>query len=253
MTLLLLPPSETKRDGGVPRSRLALSRLGYPVLTELRASMLDQLAAVSADDETGTRALRISARAASIELERNRQVRSSATLPALERYTGVLYDALAVEAWSEDARRRAAEHVVIQSALFGLLRADDPIPAYRLSHDARLPDVRLVRHWADPIARILARRHGPVLDLRSEAYSALGPIPERDDARFVRVVAAGDDGVTRALSHANKSAKGRYLRALLESGSMPTTLDGLVARSADLGWILRPGAPGELDLVVPRA
>ena len=39
MTLLLLPPSETKRDGGVPRSRLALSRMGYPLLTELRASM----------------------------------------------------------------------------------------------------------------------------------------------------------------------------------------------------------------------
>ena len=56
MTLLLLPPSETKRDGGVPRSRLALSRMGYPLLTELRASMLDQLVAVSVDDETGMRA-----------------------------------------------------------------------------------------------------------------------------------------------------------------------------------------------------
>lgn len=253
MTLLLLPPSETKRDGGEPRSRLALSRLGFPVLTELRASMLDQLAAVSVDDETGARALRISARAAAVELERNRRVRHSATLPAIERYTGVLYDALSVEAWSDDARRRAADHVVIQSALFGLLRADDPIPAYRLSHDSRLPDVRIVRHWADSVARILARHHGPLLDLRSEAYSALGPIPERDDARFVRVVAVGDDGVTRALSHANKSAKGHYLHSLLESGPLPTTLDGLVARSADLGWTLQPGATGELDLVVPQA
>ena len=252
MTVVLLPPSETKRDGGEARSRLALSRLSFPVLTELRASMLEQLAAVSVDDDTGTRALRISARAASVELERNRLMRSSATMPVIERYTGVLYDALAVTAWSAEARRRAADHVVIQSALFGLLLAEDPIPAYRLSHDSRLPDVRLVRHWADPIARILARHRGPVLDLRSEAYSALGPIPSRDDARFVRVVAAGEDGVARALSHANKSAKGRYLRALLESGPMPTTLDGLVARSADLGWTLRPGAPGELDLVVPR-
>lgn len=252
MMLFLLPPSETKRDGGGARSRLALSRLSHRALTEHRTTVLERLAEVCGDDAAGARALKLSARAAPAELERNRRVRSSPTLPAIERYTGVLYDALGVRDWDDAVRERAAQHVAIQSALFGLIGAADAIPAYRLSHDSRLPQLRLAAHWASPVTAILQRHPGPILDLRSEAYAALGPIPEREDARFVRVVSVGDDGVARALSHANKAGKGRFLRSLLHAGPVPTTLDGLVARSSDLGWTLRPGAPGELDLVVPQ-
>ena len=75
--------------------------------------------------------------------------------------------------------------------------------------------------------------------------------PERDDALFVRVVSIGDDGVARALNHFNKKGKGAFVRALLESGELPETVEGVMARATQLGWPLRPGAPGELELVVP--
>ena len=60
-------------------------------------------------------------------------------MPAIDRYTGVLFDALDAPSLDADAREFARETVVVHSALFGLVGALDEIPAYRLSHDSRLP------------------------------------------------------------------------------------------------------------------
>ena len=92
------------------------------------------------------------------------------------------------------ARTAAAETVVIHSALFGLLRADDAIPAYRLSHDSRLPGPAPSCALGGAIRRELERHDGLVLDLRSEGYATLGPLPAERAAYFVRVVAEGADG-----------------------------------------------------------
>lgn len=252
MTMLILPPSETKRDGGAAGSSLDLAALSFPQATDARRSLLDALDALLAgDDADAARALKLGAKAATTELARARATRSSPTMPALDRYTGVLYDALDAPSLSSAARARAERHVVVHSALFGLLGAVDLVPAYRLSHDSRLPGMTLKRHWAPVLAPVVAAVPGPILDLRSEGYAALGPLPRRDDALFVRVVSIGDDGVARALNHFNKKGKGAFVRALLENGPVPASLDGVMVVAAELGWPLRPGAPGELELVVP--
>lgn len=251
MTTLLLPPSETKRDGGVAGTSLALASLSFPQLQDARRTVLGALASLVTDDAAAARALTLSARAAERELARNRVVASSPTLPAIDRYTGVLYDALDAPSLSTAARTRAQRHVLMQSALLGLVGAGDAIPAYRLSHDSRLPGLPLKRHWSGPNAAVLASIDGPILDLRSEGYAALGPLPERDDALFVRVVSIGDDGAARALNHFNKKGKGAFVRALLERGPVPASVEGVIAAAEECGWPLRPGAPGELELVVP--
>ena len=251
MTTLLLPPSETKRDGGAAGSSLDLAALSFPELTDARRAALAALRVPVTDHEAAARAPKLSARAAPPEIARNRELGSSPTMPAIDRFTGVLYDALDAASLSPAARARGERHLLVHSALLGLVRAADAIPAYRLSHDSRLPGLNLKRHWAPGNAEVLAALEGPILDLRSEGYAALGPLPEREDAVFVRVVSIGDDGVARALNHFNKKGKGAFVRALLESGELPETVDGLMARAAELGWPLRPGAPGELELVVP--
>ncbi|MFN4002580.1 YaaA family protein [Microcella sp.] len=247
---LLLPPSETKRDGGSGPG-LDLGALSYPALTDARHTVIEALARLSADDAAAARALKLGAKAAALELARNRALQSSATMPAIERYTGVLYDALDVAAWGADARARASRHLIVHSALLGLVAADDPIPAYRLSHDTRLPGLVLRAHWASRAAAELAQLEGPIIDLRSAGYAALGPLPDRPDAVVVRVVAIGDDGVARALNHFNKKGKGEYLRALLAAGPLPSSIDELCAVSTALGWPLRRCAAAELELVVP--
>lgn len=248
--LLLLPPSETKRDGG-SGPVLDLAALAHPALTPARRQVLAALAALGGDAEAARRALKLGAKAAEAELARNRDIAVSPTMPAIERYTGVLYDALGVQEWQGAARERASRHLAVHSALFGLVAADDPIPAYRLSHDSRLPGIRLRAHWAAANAGVLAEVEGPIIDLRSEGYAALGPLPERADAVFVRVVAVGDDDVARALNHFNKKGKGEFVRALLTAGPLPATIDGLCAAATALGWLLRRSGDAELELVVP--
>ncbi|CAN5505068.1 peroxide stress protein YaaA [soil metagenome] len=245
--LLVLPPSETKRDGGAEGSALDLGVLGFPELTAYRRATVAALTALSRNVGASNAALRLGP-TQRFGIDRNRRVTSAPVLPAMDRYTGVLYDGLAVDTLTPAERSFAAEHVAIQSALFGLLRAGDLIPAYRLSHDSRLPGLSLRRHWAAPVAEVLARRAGVVLDLRSEAYAALGPRPT--DSLYLRVLSEGSDGRRVALSHFNKKSKGEFTRELIASGIDHGSVDSLIDWARARGIRLEPGAPGEIDLVV---
>lgn len=250
--LLLLPPSESKRDGGVG-APLDVSTLAHPELRDLRGELLDHVVELAGDTDAAMRALKLGPRLAS-EVERNRTLRSTPTMPAIDRYTGVLFDALDAGALSATARSFAAETVVVHSALFGLVGALDLIPAYRLSHDSRVPGVVLRRFWRAALAEQLAGRGGVIVDLRSEGYADLGPAPVREDSVFVRVVSVDSDGRRRALNHFNKQAKGRFTRAFLESRPEIGSLDDLVNWAAAGGFTVRrerraDEAPLELELV----
>lgn len=251
--LLLLPPSETKRDGGegVP---LDVATLAFPELAVLREELVGRVAGFAVDAEAMMRALRLGPRLA-FEVERNRALREAPTMPVIDRYTGVLFDALDAGTLEEPSRSFAADTVVVHSALFGLVGALDAIPAYRLSHDSRLPGPTLRRHWRTAIAERLAAHDGVIVDLRSEGYAELGPTPARAGSAFVRVVAEDADGRRRALNHFNKQAKGRFTRALLESRPDIASLGDLVDWATAAGFTLdlrsapTGEAPHELELV----
>ena len=135
--IVLLPPSETKRVGGDgPPLRLGGTQL--PELGPLRDALVDELVELAGDQSACRRALGISA-SQDAEIERNAALRSAATLPAISRYTGVLYDALDIGSLRGASAARARARLAVGSALFGLLRADDPVPAYRLSATSKLP------------------------------------------------------------------------------------------------------------------
>ena len=247
--LLLVPPSETKRDGGDASRTLDLSALSFPELTSARRSALASLRALSRNLKAATAGLRIGD-SQRFEIDRNRMLGKSPVMPAIDRYTGVLYDGLDAATLSPDERSFAAGSVAIASALFGLTMADDPIPAYRLSHDSRLPGLSLKSHWKAPISSALARVDGPLIDLRSEGYVALGPLPDRPDAVTVRVVTEGEGGQRKALNHFNKKAKGEFTRAVIRAGIRHETVDSLVEWAAGAGIRLARSGDRTLDLIV---
>jgi cytoplasmic iron level regulating protein YaaA (DUF328/UPF0246 family) len=246
--LILLPPSETKRVGG-DGPPLDLSALSFLELTTARRQTLAALKALSRNLAAAAGMLRLGPSSA-VEAARNRIVATSPTMPAIDRYDGVLFEELDAGSLPASARRFAGEHLAIASALFGLSGALDPIPAYRLSHDSRLPRSTLGRIWRAPLTAFLAQRSGLVLDLRSEGYAALGPRPARADSVYVRVVSIGANGRTRALNHFNKKGKGEFARRLLLGGIDHPDVASLLAWADREGIRLTPGAPGELDLVV---
>ena len=247
--LALLPPSETKRTGGTEGTRLDFGALSWAQLTPQRRAAVEGVRRLSRNLAAATGALRLGSTQAA-EVARNRLILTSPTMPAIDRYDGVLYEALDAATLTPEQRAFAGRHVAIASAAFGLTGALDPLPAYRLSHDSRLPGVSLGRLWRAPLAALLASVEGLLIDLRSEAYASLGPLPQRADAVFVRVVSEDDTGRRRALNHFNKTGKGAFTRRLIEAGIDHPDIDGLLSWAARAGVRLERGAPGELDLIV---
>jgi cytoplasmic iron level regulating protein YaaA (DUF328/UPF0246 family) len=246
--LVLLPPSETKQDGG-DGPPLRLDALSYPALGPLRAALLDELVALAADGPACRRALGISP-GQDAEIARNAALRGAPTRPAITRYTGVLYDALDVGSLRGAAATRARARLAVGSALFGLLRADDPVPAYRLSAASALPGrPTLAARWKPLLEPVLAgiAAQELVVDLRSGSYAALGRLPA---AVRVDVLAEHADGRRTVVSHFNKAHKGRLARILATSRADPTDAAGVaaVARRAGLR-VERRGAA--LTVVIP--
>ena len=246
--IVLLPPSETKRAGGDgPPLRLRLS--SFAGLGPLRAALVDELVELAADRSACRRALGISA-SQHAEIDRNAALRSAATLPAINRYTGVLYDALDIGSLRGAAAARARARLAVGSALFGLLRADDPVPAYRLSATSKLPGrPTLAARWRPLLEPVLAQIAADelVVDLRSGSYAALGRLP---GAVGVDVVAEHSDGRRTVVSHFNKAHKGRLARALASTRSEPDDAAQVAAVARRAGMqVERSG--NELTVVVP--
>jgi uncharacterized protein len=246
--IVLLPPSETKRVGG-DGPPLRLEGLTSPELGPLRAALIDELTELAADRPACRRALGISA-SQDAEIERNAELRNARTLPAINRYTGVLYDALDVESLRGAAAERARARLAVGSALFGLLRAEDPVPAYRLSATSKLPGrPTLAARWRPLLEPVLAEMANSelVVDLRSGSYAALGRVP---NAVHVEVLAEHSDGSRSVVSHFNKAHKGRLARVLATTRSEPDDAAAVatIARRAGLR-VERKG--NKLTVVVP--
>lgn len=195
--LIILPPSETKAAGG-SGSPLDLDALSFPELRATRRSLLDILGGLSTAETM--QALGLSERQRD-EAESNAHVEDSPTTPAINRYTGVLYDALDAPTLPDTSR------LVVCSALFGLVRAADPIPRYRLSAGSKLEGQTMKRHWGTQLSTALDLPE-LVVDLRSGAYQQLGKVRSAVTARVI------DAQTGKVVSHFNKLHKGRLARAL---------------------------------------
>jgi len=244
--LVLLPPSETKHTGG-DGGPLDLVALSFPQLNPVREQLLDAVSALAGDPAAARAALGLS-RQQDDEAARNAAVRTAPTLPALERYTGVLYDALAVRTMTAAQRRRADARLAVGSALFGLLRATDRVPAYRLSAGSALPGHPTLRAvWRPALGPALAAVDELVVDLRSGAYAALAPVP---GAVTVRVETEREDGGRAVVSHFSKAHKGRVARILATTTAEPGDVIRVRALLRRAGLHVEHGGGTELTLVV---
>ncbi|MGN6742228.1 MAG: YaaA family protein [Amnibacterium sp.] len=235
-----MPPSESKSDGGT--GRFALGRLSRPALNPARSAVLDALVALAADPDLAVQVLHLGPKQLGA-IATNAGLRRAPVLPAALRYTGVVYDALDAADLPPAARAWLDEHVLIGSALFGLLGPNDPIPAYRLSGGTALPGLPLKAHWGEPVRRALARERDWVLDARSAAYAALGAPPPGSAVLHVEDAASG-----RALNHFNKHAKGDLARRLALAAPDLRSRDDLLAWAPTAG--LRMAPRGERDVVL---
>lgn len=239
--LVLLPPSETKAIGGDGQP-LDLDTLKFPELNPTRDKLVTALVELARDTNASIKALEISQKQTD-EIQRNAELRTSPTMPALARYTGVLYDALDEKTLTKAERERAHKKLAVASALFGIASGGDPIPAYRLSGGNTLPALGSLRTvWKPILEPTLNEIDDFVVDLRSGAYANLAKV----DAAQVRVIT--EDG--KVVSHFNKAHKGLLARAIATSRAEPHDLKGLIKLAQKAGITMRPTGPNSADLIV---
>lgn len=249
---MLLPPSEGKcaAESG---PTLDLAALSFPSLTVTRRSVLSHLVTLCRGDASEAMATLGLGPTQRGEIGANARLRREPCAPAIEVYTGVLYEALDAGSLTERARQRLHDHVAIASALWGLVRPTDLIPSYRLSGGATLPGLGpLSATWRAPLEKVLSGTDGLVVDLRSSAYVGLGPLPPAvaERAATVRVLTERA-GRRTVVSHNNKATKGRAVRALLQARRTPTDAVALAGTLDTAGFRVEhaPGRSGRADVI----
>ena len=228
---------------------LDLDALAFPQLNEQRALVIAALEELSTDAAAAARVLKLGATQLG-DIADNARVLTAPTMPAVDRYTGVLYDALGAASLDSTARTWIGRHVLIHSAPLGPVGALDRIPTYRLGAATSLPGVPPLRRlWAAAVSTAIGQSAPRfVLDLRSEAYVGLGPVPASVPSAYVRIVSEAENGAVRALNHFNKHTKGALVRRLAVERPRVSSRAGFM-RWADAGGLrVREGSSGEIEL-----
>lgn len=261
---ILLPPSEAKAEGGDGPS-LRVAGFGAGPLAADRAEVARAVAAFCRDDPAAaTIALRLPASRAAAELAANVAILDAPTRPALDRFVGVLFEALAAATLPPVARATADRALFISNGAFGLTGAAEPVPDHRVGMAAAIPGLGgrgaatvLATFWRARLARALpdlllaapgAVGEQLVVDLRSSDYATVPALTGavRTHALIVRALTEKlVDGrwVRRPLSYQAKQTKGLLTRALLladAAGRPVKTVDDVAEVAASAGLAAEP-------------
>ena len=257
--LILLPPSEGKTSPA-RGPKLSVKKLSFPELNPVREDVARALVALCSGPAAKARSTLGLGPTQDAEITRNAGLRSAPCASAGLVYTGVLFDALDYASLPKKAQTNVDAWVAVSSALFGLVRPSDPIPAYRLSADVVLPKIgALTDVWKSVVSATISTvvDDGVLFDLRSGAYVKLGPIPAAiADRSVVGKVLLERNGKRSVVSHANKASKGRLIRALASKGKAPADpvqLADCCQRAGfhvELAEPTKSGKPWTMDIVV---
>lgn len=211
--VVLLPPSEGKASGGNPRSAWRPeSGVFGKALGDFRGDVAVALKKAKGGNE---KLLGVKGAHLAHAMAQNRSLVGSPTLPAWQRYTGVVWDHLDPGSLPAATRQAVLSRIFVPSGLAGLVRADDPLPDYRLKMGARLAPFGTMSNWwrddlTDAFVDVVSSTL--VVDLLPQEHKAAFEWSRFDSVVHVDLVAKNGGAVG---GHNAKAAKGLLARHLL--------------------------------------
>lgn len=212
--IILLPPSEGKASGGAPRTGWdSAAGLTGPALGTMRDTVAAALRKSRGGNEKllGVKGEPLArAQSANVSLE------GAPTLPAWQRYTGVVWDHLDLASLPAARRRTAVSSILVPSGLLGVVRADEQVPDYKLKMGASIAPVgKLATFWRAAVTAEIARlaRGRTIVDLLPKEHASAVEWDRLDDVIHVDLVSRTGGAVG---GHNAKAAKGLLARHLLD-------------------------------------
>ncbi len=194
--LILIPPSETKYPGGTHKSLNVLNETVRPVIDLLQKHRGDLGAFYGVKGKVLAQAI-----------ETNAKLLKAPTLPAIERYNGVVYDGIDYPTMSPKAKLYFNKHVRIVSALFGLLKPQDLIPDYKL----KIEKLNLCQYWKPLNAKQL--KDNFIFDLLPQTHAKAVDYDKGLRLDFI----VTKNGKTIPAGHQGKLIKGKFIRWMCEN------------------------------------
>lgn len=232
-SVILIPPSEGKASGGEGRP-LDFDSLSFESLNSTRARMAKALVQLSDRPRVAQKLLGVKGTALEQAKTDNANLEHAPTLPAIDRYTGVMYDFIDYWTLDEAAREVFGRDVIIMSGLFGIVRPFDLIPSYKLKMGAKLIRSKTCAAvWKPLITKTLAddAADSVIWDLLPNEHSAAWDSARVTyESRFtVKFLERRDDGQLKTINHWSKALKGALIRHLVSNpeaaGSAETALE----------------------------
>ena len=191
-TVILIPPSEGKADGGSDKPLKSVSGITADLIEAIKSAEPKKLYGLKE-------------KALEKAITANKDVLSSNTMPAIERYTGVVYDAIDYRTLQN--KSEFDKKVLIVSGLFGLVAPTDLIPNYRLKIDK----LKAAKLWLNCNSEQLKDTY--VIDLLPQAHKKAVKYENGIAVEFVLMKA----GKKKPAGHQGKHIKGRFVRWLIEN------------------------------------
>ena len=216
---ILLAPSETKISGGTEPFRP--EALLFEDLLPHRTKLLHHYMNILQKGDMTALSTMFGLKKETDILKHTRDILHEPAMKAVERYTGVAFDYLNYSELDRNARTYLHNNLLIFSNLFGVLKADDLIPEYRLQQGKSIGDIKPEQFYKPLLQERLDNylEGEDILDIRAGFYDKYyKPALPYTTLKFIK------EG--KVVSHWAKAYRGIVLREIAKAGV--TTLENFM-------------------------
>lgn len=208
---ILFSPSETKTEGGIEKY-LNENTLIFPALYKNRLEVLslyNNFLKSAKQEELeklfGTKKVDV--------IEKYRQdIFKSPLLKAIQRYEGVAYDYLSYNNLEKSSQKYIDENVLIFSNLFGVIKASDEIPDYKLKQGESFNSLKIEKFYNENFSQAIDEylKDKDILDLRAGFYEKFYVI--KKPYKTLKFIKEG-----KVVSHFAKAYRGEILKIIAQN------------------------------------